>query len=121
MDLGLTQHTLALRLGLTYRAVAGWESGANVPLSTRWPAIEAVLGSGLVPSREGLPGQIRAARLRLGLTQQNLADRAGVHVRTVRNVEQGTFGPSPVTPARLEGVLGVSFRAGSQVADSRTL
>ena len=49
-----------------------------VPLAGRWPAIETVLGSGLDPQRNGLPGRIRPARLRLGLTQEELARRRGV-------------------------------------------
>ncbi len=84
MDLGLTQHTLALKLGVGYPAVAAWESGASVPLARRWPAIESVLGPGFVPQRDGLPGRVRAARLRMGLTQEQLAARAGLDLRTIR-------------------------------------
>ena len=36
-----------------------------------------------------LAGQVRARRLHLGLTQQDLADMAGVSERFVRFVEQG--------------------------------
>lgn len=36
-----------------------------------------------------LAGQVRARRLQLGLTQQDLADMAGVSERFVRFVEQG--------------------------------
>jgi len=106
MDLGLTQRTLADRLGCWYQSVASWERDESVPLAGRWPAIEAVLGSGLVPERGGLPGGIRTARLRLGLTQEELARRAGVDVRTVRNTETGRYGPSRVTLKRLRVILG---------------
>jgi transcriptional regulator with XRE-family HTH domain len=73
MDLGFTQRTLAERLGCIYPTVAAWESGISVPLASRWPAIEAVLGPGLVPQRDGLPGRVLTARLRLGLTQEQLS------------------------------------------------
>ena len=106
MDLGLTQQTLAKRLGCWYQSVAGWERGLNVPLATRWPAIEAVLGAGLVPEQDGVPGRIRTARLRMGLTQEELALRVGVHVRTIRNTELGSYGPSLATLTKLETVLG---------------
>jgi transcriptional regulator with XRE-family HTH domain len=32
----------------------------------------------------------------MGLTQQQLADRVGVHVRTIRNSERGIHAPSKV-------------------------
>ena len=110
MELGLTQHTLAMKLGCVYATVAAWESGASGPLAACWPAIEAVLGSGLVPERDGLPGQVRAARLRLGLTQEELARQAGVDPRTVRHVETGRHQSSRRTMQRLGEVLGQPWR-----------
>ena len=106
MDLGLTQHTLALKLGCVCPTVAAWESGASEPLAARWPDIEEVLGPGLVPERDGLPSSVRAARLRLGMTQEELARRAGVHVRTVRNIECGSCEASKRTRTRLRVVIG---------------
>ena len=101
MDLGLTQHTLALRLGCVYPTVAAWESGASEPLAARWPAIEGVLGPGLVPERDGLGGRVRAARLRLGLTQEELARLVRVPVRTIRNIERRAHVPRQKTLLRL--------------------
>lgn len=106
LDLGLTQQTLGERLGCWSQSVASWERDESVPLAGRWPAIEGVLGAGLVPERDGLPGQIRIARLRLGLTQEELARRAGVNVRTVRNAEAGKHAPSGLSTQRLRAVLG---------------
>ena len=106
MDLGLTQQTLATRLGCSYPTIAAWENDGSEPLARQWPAIEAVLVSGLVPERDGLPGRIRTARLRLGLTQEDLARQAGVDVRTVRNTEGGKYGPSRQTRTRLMAALG---------------
>ena len=106
MDLGLTQRTLANRLDCRYQSVARWERDLSKPLAARWPSIEGVLGVGLVPERGGFPGQVRAARLRLGLTQEELALQAGVDVRTVRNVETGRHRPSHGTTERLRQVLG---------------
>jgi transcriptional regulator with XRE-family HTH domain len=106
MDLGLTQRTLAERLGCCLETVAAWEQDESVPLARRWPAIEAALGPGLVPERDGLPGRVRAVRLRLGLTQEQLAGRAGLDPRTIRNVETGRHRPSRRTAGRLAEVLG---------------
>ena len=107
MDRGLTQRTLAERLGCCSQSVAHWERDLSEPLAARWPAIEGVLGVGLVPERDGLPGQVRAARLRRGLTQEELARRAGVHVRTVRNAELGIHRPDRRSRGRLFAALGV--------------
>lgn len=106
MDLGLTQHTLAQRLACWSQTVASWEQDQSLPLAGRWPTIEALLGPGLVPEQEGLPGRIRAARLRLGLTQEELARQAMLDVRTVRNAEVGARSPSRITLKRLGVVLG---------------
>ena len=92
MDQGLTQRTLAERPGCCLETVAAWERGESEPLARRWPGIEAVLGTGLVPERDDLPGRVRVARLRLGLTQEQLATRARLDTRTVRSVETGDIG-----------------------------
>jgi transcriptional regulator with XRE-family HTH domain len=105
MDRGLTQHTLALRLGCCYQSVARWEQDRSVPLPRRWPALEAVLGPGLPASPEDLAGRIRAARLRLGLTRAELARQAGVDERTVRNSERGMRAPRRETLRRLRAVV----------------
>ncbi|TFG88734.1 MAG: transcriptional regulator [Gemmatimonadales bacterium] len=106
MDQGLTQRTLAERMGCRLETVAAWERDGSEPLARRWPAVEAVLGPGLVPERNGLPGRVRCARLRLGLTQEQVTARTGLDPRTVRNVETGRHGPSRRTAERLAAVLG---------------
>ncbi len=106
MDLGLTQQILALRLRCWYQSVASWERDESVPLAARWPAIEAVLGTGLVPEQDGLPGRARTARLRLGLTQERLAKAVGVDVRTIRNTERGSHAPSRSTLRKLSAAIG---------------
>jgi transcriptional regulator with XRE-family HTH domain len=106
MDLGLTQQTLALRLGCWYQSVASWERGESMPLPARWAAIEAVLGPGLVPEQDGLPGRARTARLRLGLTQERLARAAGLDVRTIWNTEGGSHAPSRAILRKPSAVLG---------------
>ncbi|GAA0641797.1 BTAD domain-containing putative transcriptional regulator [Kutzneria viridogrisea] len=51
---------------------------------------------------------VRAGRLRAGLTQQELADRAGVSVRSVRAIERGQASrPQPDSLHRIAVVLGV--------------
>jgi len=110
MDLWLTQRTLADHLGCWDVTVASWERDESVPLAGRWPAIEAVLGPGLVPERDGFPGRIWTARLRLGLTQEALAAQARVDVRTVRNAECGRCRPSRMTEEKLDAALGSELK-----------
>jgi transcriptional regulator with XRE-family HTH domain len=105
MDRGLTQRTLAKKLGCLQETVLQWEQDICMPLARRWPRIEAVLGAGLVPDPPGLAGRIRAARLRPGLTQAELAEMAGVDVRTIRNVERGIRIPNRATSVKLRAVL----------------
>jgi transcriptional regulator with XRE-family HTH domain len=108
MDLGHTQRTLAQRLHCCLQTVSKWERGISLPLASHWGGIATVLGPELVPTRDGFPGRLRTARLRLGLTQAELARRMGVHERTVRNLETGTSGPSQATLERLRAILGDS-------------
>lgn len=109
MDLGLTQRTLAARLACSYPTVAAWENDGCEPLARQWPVIEAVLGSGLVPEWDGLSGRIRTARLRLGMTREGLALRAGLDVRTIHNTETGAYRPSRRTLGKLKAILGESL------------
>ena len=87
--------------------MAAWERNESEPLSRRWPAIEVVLG----PDRQDLPSRIRAARLRLGMTQEELARRARLDVRTIRNVERGIYRPCRTTKEKLDAVLGSDPRS----------
>lgn len=45
------------------------------------------------------PAQIRAARAGLGWLQSDLASRAGVHVRTIKQIENGKAAPQAATAA----------------------
>ena len=51
---------------------------------------------------------VRVARLKLGLSQEDLADRAGVHRTYVGSIERGERNPSLVNILRLAKALGCS-------------
>jgi putative transcriptional regulator len=55
---------------------------------------------------EGLVNRLREERARLGWTQAELADRAGVSRKTINTVENGVFVPSTILALRLAKVLG---------------
>ena len=55
-----------------------------------------------------MPGnEIRKLRKRLGLTQQQLADKLGVDRTTVSRWERGEVEPSPMAERQLEELKGV--------------
>ena len=60
---------------------------------------------------ERLTNRIREERVRLGLTQAQLATRAGVSRKTINTVENGVFVPSTVLALRLAKVLGTTVEA----------
>ena len=49
--------------------------------------------------------QLRTARLKAGLTQEQLADRSGIRAKTISGFENGSGQGSPLTRARLEKAL----------------
>jgi DNA-binding SARP family transcriptional activator/transcriptional regulator with XRE-family HTH domain len=55
----------------------------------------------------GVGAVLRARRRATGLTQRELAERAGVGVGTVRDLEQGRHRPSPGSALRLAAALGL--------------
>jgi putative transcriptional regulator len=54
---------------------------------------------------EGLTNRLKEERARLGWTQAELADRAGVSRKTINTVENGVFVPSTILALRLARVL----------------
>ncbi|MBA2932736.1 helix-turn-helix transcriptional regulator [Sphingomonas sp. CGMCC 1.13654] len=54
---------------------------------------------------EGLSNRLKEERARLGWTQAELADRAGVSRKTINTVENGVFVPSTILALRLARVL----------------
>ncbi len=60
-------------------------------------------------SPRDLGRRIAAQRRGVGLTQEQLAERAGVNVKTVQGVEQGRTEPELRTVTRLAKALGTSI------------
>lgn len=65
----------------------------------------------LEPSVEELGARIRKRRHQLGLTQEQLAERAGVSKETVGRIEQGTGSPALITISRVANALGTTGSA----------
>lgn len=56
-----------------------------------------------------LGGRLRKARRERGFTQEQLSDRAGISVRHIAKIEQGTINPSFEVLSALIAALGTSF------------
>lgn len=54
---------------------------------------------------------VRAARRKLGLSQQELAERSGMSRQSLVALEQGTANPTWDTVLRVSGVLGMNLSA----------
>ena len=54
---------------------------------------------------------IRAARKKTGITQADLADLAGIGVRTVRAIESGTGNPSLSAVVAIANAVGLNVKA----------
>jgi transcriptional regulator with XRE-family HTH domain len=65
-----------------------------------------VLGPDVVSGGPDFPARLKAARLRLGLTLEALADRSGVDPRTLRFWEAGAYTPLRRTLAKVEAIVG---------------
>jgi transcriptional regulator with XRE-family HTH domain len=53
--------------------------------------------------------KVRGSRKRRGWSQQELADRAGISMQTVSNLETGRHVPGIATLSKIGGALGVSL------------
>src|ERR1700691_6628959 len=78
--------------------------------------------SGASPGALGLPGQarpgewLRKQRVAAGLTQEDLAERSGVSVRAIADLERGrTRRPYPSSVRALVRALGLPDEAGAEL------
>lgn len=113
----LTLTNLAAVTGLSASYLSEIERGKKTPSLTTLDRLAAGLGvtrDALVPPPEarldapGLPARLRAARERAGLTQEALAEAAGVSTGMIGQLESAATLPSLPTIERLARALGVS-------------
>ena len=83
---------MADRLWAERDTLRNWEKGRTEPEVKFLPTIIAFLGYNPLPEAKTSGGQVRRARLSLGLSRLELAGRAGVDEATVRRVEADTKG-----------------------------
>jgi len=61
-----------------------------------------------VERRRALASRLRSARGRAGLTQEQLADRAGVTTEHLQRLERGVGNPTLATVYALADILGIN-------------
>ena len=106
MDLGLRQSDVAIRIGVGTQTVNYWENGHFNPEPQYVPKIVAFLGSD--PFRDApavFPLQLKAARIKNGLSRRHLAARFRVHPYTVAKWERGEAEPSAANRNQLEELI----------------
>ena len=118
--LGLTQRALADILGVTPAAVGHWECGRASPSADAETRLIELAGT--QPSQQPLfeeperclaggtsdfsdPEVIRELRIRLGLTQEQLAEELGVAFATVNRWENGHSRPSRLAQRTLAALM----------------
>lgn len=106
------------------RLLGGYRVPANLPLVTVTALLRAYGEERLADIIESLPGSLRAAREREGITRQELADEAGAPgittARAVQAVELGTRRPTVEQTACLVGYFGASSERAQRTADMLT-
>jgi DNA-binding XRE family transcriptional regulator len=89
MDLGLLQREVAKQIGCSKAALVMWEKGYSNPEIRFWPGIIEFLGYDPGPEPRDVPGGLRAARRRLGLSRHKMAVRLEVDSTSIRDWEAG--------------------------------
>lgn len=123
----LTQKQLATAVGKTQSTVRGWEQGTHRPLDGDFPKIAEALGCDvteiwILPKRKTSCVQSAAEkaveaenrekaapyierRIALGLSKKELAQKAGVHVSTISEMEAGRHAPCWDTRQKIRRAL----------------
>jgi transcriptional regulator with XRE-family HTH domain len=94
LDLKLLQREVGEQIGASGATVHNWERNESTPVVRYLPAIVRFLGYDPLPPAESLPERLRSSRRKLGLTQQEMAERLGVDPCTLRDWENGRHQPT---------------------------
>ena len=123
---GLSQRELAKRAGLSSTTIQGYEQGRFRPkidallkiagalsVEVGWPGTGKDDNAGFMHVGKTGDGalltrsNIREFRKKAGLTQHELANRAGLSIATIQGYEHGTFRPKIKTLEKVAHALGV--------------
>lgn len=79
----------------------------TLAVDTRSPYLLFMPAQPLSPAAVIFGSRVRGVRVELGLSQENVADLAQMHVTNYGKIERGVSNPSLVTILRIASVLGV--------------
>ena len=88
LDLGLTQERLGQIVGVNEQAINSWEGGVNVPRLHLLPKVFNFLGYVPYDPSQPFPKKLRIWRESAGLNQKQLAERIGIGIRTLKELEK---------------------------------
>jgi DNA-binding transcriptional regulator YiaG len=94
LRLHLLQKQVAATLDVNIETLKNWERGVGAPLNRHVPRIIQFLGFDPEPKPQRIRERIVYVRRRLGLTQEDLAERLAVDPVTVYRWEKGFSVPS---------------------------
>ena len=103
--LGLTQAKFASKFSLSRGLVAQWETGKKSPTTDVHKILEQLkkeIPTDLLSCNVNTPGEIKALREALGLTQAALAKKLKSSKSLVKYWEKGKRSPSPFFQAKLK-------------------
>ena len=106
MDLGISQRKLASQLGVNRTSIEHWERNMVQPARWMVPRIREFLGLQPLQPLTSFGERLTAYRRDLGLSQEALARRLGVHKTTVVRWETEKSHPSRRFRAKIEAALG---------------
>lgn len=116
--MGLTQAQVAQRLGVSQTTISSWETGRGFPSdedldmlggllgpAVRRPPATAAIKAPESTSLQEYGDWIASARAKRNFTRAQLAQKAGISVPAVYNIETGRTNPRASTRKRLEQAL----------------
>lgn len=122
MALGMSRARLARMIGCCGTTIKSWEDGKHPPSDEALSRIADVLGcpkQDLYTDADRIARQERISsfrekaapyrnqRISMGLTQKELAEKAGVNLKTIKDLEYGKAWPGWQTRKKLRCVLGM--------------
>jgi transcriptional regulator with XRE-family HTH domain len=107
LNLKLFQKQVADQIGVDATTITNWEGNTTSPAIRHIPAILEFLGYDPIPTAQGFPERLAAARKRLGLSQRKLAEKLGVDPTTVRDWEAGRHRPTKRNTGAVKRILAI--------------
>lgn len=116
LTLKLIQRQVAKQIGVNVGSIVNWENGPKKPSVKHMPAIIRFLGYNPLPPPQGWADRLVRARVSVGLTQKEAANRIGVEQCTLARWERGEREPAGAFEAQAHRFLTIAEGKSSEVA-----